>query len=176
MLEYPSVLPLPLRSGVAYERISPMQRSPDRVNGPRTRRKRFKSTPSYLNVTFQFKSSEQAEIFETWLELALNSATNRFRMPLKHPNATGSTWHGHKNFAMYEVCFDDWPKGASLAGGSIDVWEYTATIELRKTPFKSQEWLLDRLTGYPGGMSALNARLLNIFTRWDTDAWRDDPK
>lgn len=83
MIKYPSFLPGPLLAGYGLNQQSNLLRTTMDSGQSRVRR-RFKSVPSILPTTWLF-TSEQAALFEHFIDEALLGGVAWFEMPIKTP-------------------------------------------------------------------------------------------
>lgn len=154
MLIYPEGLPLPLREGYGLTQISPVT-STKMVTGRSRRRRTWRSTPAQVAVSW-LMTSTQAKIFMAWYEHAIN-AVDWFLCPIKSP----------LGLELTKSQFTDIYQGPVLVG--VDMWRFTAVIELFKLPIISEAELTDLLAGMDIGV--MNAQLRSLLERWYTKSW-----
>lgn len=83
--EYPhGLLPYPLREGYGLTPVSPLMRT-SMQSGRAKQRRRYKSTPTEADVTWQFTQEGQAQLFEAWYSAVINDGASYFYMALKTP-------------------------------------------------------------------------------------------
>lgn len=154
MLSIPDGIPLPLRDGYGFSPVSPIQRT-TMYSGRARQRRRFFSVPTMVSVTW-FCTAEQARLFEGWVKWGIGYA-DWFLCPLKSPLGLMPT----------KARFSDIYQGPELVG--VNMWRYTATLEVFELPVISEAELTDLLAGMDIGV--MNAQLRDLFQRWYTKSW-----
>lgn len=154
MLTIPDGVPLPLREGYGFNPVSPIVRT-QMASGRTMQRRRFISVPTMVNVSW-LMTAEQAQLFEGWCKWAIGYA-DWFLCPLKSPLGLKPT----------RARFTDIYQGPELVG--VNMWRYTATLELFELPIISEAELTDLLAGMDVGV--MNAQLRNLLQRWYTKSW-----
>ena len=154
MLTYPEGLPLPEREGYGFTQISPVAGT-KMVTGRSRRRRIWRSTPARVTVSWLMDGPE-AEMFMGWFEHAIN-AVDWFLCPIKIP----------RGLELTKSQFTDIYQGPVLVG--VDMWRFTAVIELFKLPIISEAELTDLLAGMDIGV--MNAQLRSLLERWYTKSW-----
>jgi hypothetical protein len=128
-IDYPAELPSPARSGYALQHVSPFARTPMQTGRARQRRT-FQSVPSSVTLTWTLRN-EEAQIFEAWFAYDITDGADWFNIDLKTPVGT---------LAPYECRFMEMYQGPELFG--LDMWRYTAEVEIRERPILSQDWYI----------------------------------
>lgn len=126
MPQYPSGLPLGLKSGRSYQVVSPLQRT-QLDSGRARQRRKFTSVPVLAEVTWLFKSIESFT-FQSWFRDALTDGALWFECPLR-------TDMGLINA---DCRFTDIYRGPVFAGP--DLWTISATLEIRERPLLAPPW------------------------------------
>lgn len=134
MIEYPSYLPGPMLAGYTLNQQSNLLRS-NLDSGQARVRRRFKRVPTIIASTWLF-SSEQAALFEEFIENELLGAVAWFELPIKTPV-------GIQTAALR---FVESPLEACSPAG-MTRWQYKAKIEVQIRP---------NLTTLSAGDPALN--------------------
>lgn len=131
MAEFPQyphdMLPLPLQDGYGFTPVSPLLRT-QMQSGRAKQRRRYRSTPTELPVTWLMKTNAQAQLFEAWYQDAINDGASWFDMSLKTP----------QGLLPYSCRFTEIYNGPVLVGGRY--WQFTATLELRERPVIQGGW------------------------------------
>lgn len=125
-IDFPSLLPTPLRSGYGLQHVSPMMRS-ELQSGRARQRRRYTSVPSMASVSWLL-SDDQAMAFEAWFRDATVDGTDWFNCRLSTPV-------GLKD---YECRFVEMYNGPELVGPNL--WRITATLELRERQLPPAGW------------------------------------
>lgn len=154
MLTIPDGVPLPLREGYGFKPVSPIART-EMASGRAMQRRRFLSVPTMVNVSWLLTAA-QAQLFEGWCKWEVGYA-NWFLCPLKSPMGLKPT----------RARLTDIYQGPELVG--VNMWRYTATLELFELPIISETELTDLLAGMDVGV--MNAQLRNLLQRWYTKSW-----
>jgi hypothetical protein len=154
MLSLPDGLPLPLRDGYGFTPVSPVLRT-TMASGRAMQRRRYRSVPTMVSVSWLL-TAEQARLFEGWCKWGIGWV-DWFLCPIKTPIGLSPT----------RARFTDIYGGPELVG--VDLWRYTATLELFELPVISEAELADLLAGMD--LSVMNARLLALLKRWYTKSW-----
>ncbi|MCY1289213.1 hypothetical protein D9M70_382980 [compost metagenome] len=131
MLRYPDGLPPAQREGYAFNTVSPLQRTP-LESGRARQRRRFTDVPTLATVRWRF-TDVQGMAFEAWFRDALMDGAEYFECPLKVPESPYGL-----NF--YLARFTDIYAGPGLVSGSVSLWDYTATLELKERPILPRPW------------------------------------
>ena len=154
MLTYPEGLPLPQREGYGFSKISPIASTP-MVTGRSRRRRVWRSTPARVAVSWLMEGPE-AKLFMGWFEHGINGV-DWFLCPVKSP----------MGLELAKAQFTDIYQGPFLVG--VDLWRFTAELELFKLPIISEAELTDLLAGMDIGV--MNAQLRSLLQRWYTKSW-----
>jgi hypothetical protein len=101
-------------------------------------------------------TAEQARLFEGWVKWGIGYA-DWFLCPLLTPLGLSPT----------RARFTDIYTGPELVG--VNMWQYTATLELFELPIISESEFADLLAGMD--LSVMNASLLALLKRWYTKSW-----
>lgn len=117
-IDYPTGLPLPLRSGYDINHVSPLMRS-DLQSGRARQRRRYTSVPSMASVSWNM-SQAQAQVFESWFRYELSDGAEWFNAELRTPLGLQS----------YECRFAEMYAGPQLVG--VDHWVFQAMLEIRE--------------------------------------------
>ena len=117
-IDYPTGLPLPLRSGYDINHVSPLMRS-DLQSGRARQRRRYTSVPSMASVSWNM-NQQQAQLFEAWFRWELVDGSEWFNAELRTPLGLQS----------YECRFSDMYSGPQLVG--VDRWVFQAMLEIRE--------------------------------------------
>ncbi|AIR71483.1 hypothetical protein [Dickeya fangzhongdai] len=126
-VNYPcDYLPMPQRTGHAFNPVSPMIRT-QLTSGRSRQRRLYTSTPTQAGVTWIF-SDIQAELFEAWYRDAIADGADWFNMDLRTPLGVES----------YVCRFTDIYDGPTLIG--FGRWQLTATLELWERPILPPGW------------------------------------
>lgn len=129
MIDFPSTLPAPLREGYSFSHGVTIVRS-DSGLGRESQRMGFISLPSILSISFIFKSSSDAEIFENWYRNDISDGSDWFNLPLL-------TTIG---YISIKCRFTKIYSGPELIG--LDNWKITAEIELWEKPLVENSWTM----------------------------------
>ena len=124
-MDYPSILPLPLRSGYGLTPENNIIRT-EMVSGRARQRVQYTSIPSYANLSWLLTQT-QAQLFESWSSLV---GADWFSLTLKTP----------LGLSPYDCRFMATPKGPTLEG--VSLWRYTAEVELRDRPLLDGSYTL----------------------------------
>jgi hypothetical protein len=108
-----------------------------------------------VNVSWLCTAS-QARLFEGWCKWGINWV-DWFLCPLKTPIG----------LMPARARFTDIYDGPVLFG--VDLWRYTATLELFEMPVISEAELTDMMAGMD--LSVMNSRLRGELTSWYTKSW-----
>ena len=154
MLVYPEGLPLPLRDGYSFTPVSPIRRS-EKVSGRAVQRRLYTSVPTIVAVSW-LCTARQARLFEGWCKWGIGWA-DWFLCPLKTPLGLNPT----------RARFTDIYDGPALVG--IDLWRYSATLELFEMPVVSEAELLDLMLEMD--LTVMNPQLSALLNRWYTKSW-----
>jgi hypothetical protein len=84
------------------------------------------------SVRWRLNDSE-AMLFEAWFRDVLVDGYHWFECPLKTPETPGG-------LRSYAARFTDIYDGPKLVSGSISLWDFTATLELRERPIIDPGW------------------------------------
>lgn len=128
MIQYPKVLPYPLREGYGFTTVSPILRTKTQT-GRAIQRRKYSSTPTEASVSWVFTSTE-AQLFESWFEDALVSGSQWFECELRTP----------QGLLPYKARFVDIYSGPKLFG--VDHWTFTAELELFERPILRGGWAI----------------------------------
>lgn len=154
MLVYPEGLPLPLRERYGFTPVSPIRRS-QKVSGRAVQRRLYSSVPTMVNVSWIF-TAKQARLFEGWCKWEISYA-DWFLCPIKSPLGLQPT----------RSRFTDIYQGPELVG--VDMWRYSATLELFELPIVDEAEFAELLLGMP--LPVMNAALTAELMRWYTKSW-----
>jgi len=132
MIKYPNFLPGPLLAGYTLNQQSNLLRS-EMDSGQARSRRRFKNVPSIISSTWMF-TSEQAGLFEAFIEYGLTGGTAWFEVPIK--TAAGIKT-GQLRFVSNPL--------ENCKTLSPTRWQYSAKIELKTRPLITQEKLVENL-------------------------------
>lgn len=155
MHTYPEGLPLPQREGYGFAPVSPIKRS-NKVSGRATQRRLYSSVPTLVSVSWLF-DSEEASLFEGFCKWEINWG-DFFLCPVKSP----------RGLQLARVRFtDEFYQGPDLVG--IDMWRYTAVLELFEMPVVNEAEYASLLAGMDIGV--MNAQLRSLMQRWYTKSW-----
>lgn len=126
--QYPlEILPLPLQEGYGFTPVSPMIRTAMQ-DGRAMQRRRFRSTPTEVSVSWLMNGDLQAQSFEAWYQDVIRDGALWFEMPLQTP----------EGIQRYKCRFTDIYDGPLLVGGRY--WQFTAVIELWRRPVIQGGW------------------------------------
>jgi hypothetical protein len=78
-------------------------------------------------------SDSEAMLFEAWFRDVLVDGYHWFECPLKTPETPDG-------LRAYAARFTDIYDGPKLVSGSISLWDFTATLELRERPIIEPGW------------------------------------
>lgn len=121
-IDYPDSLPYPLREGQTVQTVQTFQRT-QLTSGRARQRPRFLSTPTNYGVTWLFRSSAQAALFESWFRDELHGGASWFNAKLRTPAGGVGRY----------VC-----RFASMYSGPVsvgpDLWSVTASLEMWEKP------------------------------------------
>lgn len=124
---YPDGLPLPLRDGYKFQHVQTFLRT-DMESGRAAQRRKFRSVPSKVSVSWIFKTDNQAAAFEAWYSETLKDGAEWFNSPLKTPI-------GEQDF----VCrFTAMYQGPELVG--VSSWRFSADLEVFERPLMPPGW------------------------------------
>lgn len=154
MLSLPDGLPLPLREGYGFKPVSPIARS-TLVTGRSRQRRAYLSVPTMVSVSW-LCTARQARLFEGWCKWGIGWA-DWFLCPLKTPIGLTPT----------RARFTDIYDGPVLVG--VDLWRYTATLELFEMPIVSEAELLDLMLEMD--LTVMSPQLSALLNRWYTKSW-----
>ena len=126
LIRYPDSLPRPLLKPISFAQqanllVTPME------SGRRRVRRRFKTVPTVMNITWNCKSS-QAALLEGFIEHALEGGARPFEMLLLTPQ-------GH---VLHEVRFIKDPR-ENYKPLSGTYWEYAGVIEIKQRQQMSEQ-------------------------------------
>lgn len=118
--EYPSSLPLGLKSGSAFQRTSPNRRS-TMVTGRALQRRAFPDAPWFVNKQWLFTDG-QAQAFQAWCRDVLGDCNSYFLFPVRSP--LGLNKHLVRIVDFYSPPEDAGP----------GLWRISATLEFDSGP------------------------------------------
>ena len=125
---WPGTLPSPSPDGYAITPVTAFSRT-DMDNGTARQRRRFTRTPSYLSVSWTF-SQEQLAVFEGFVAYELGLGANWFQVRML--SGTGMN-------QVQARLMDDPPYKATLQGGSKDIFQVSATLEIKALPIATRD-------------------------------------
>ncbi|HEN8733318.1 TPA: hypothetical protein U8207_001705 [Pseudomonas putida] len=158
MLSIPDGLPLPLREGYGFSPVSPIVRT-TMASGRAMQRRRFRSVPTMVSVSWLLTAA-QARLFEGWCKWGIGYA-DWFLCPIKSPLGIKPT----------RARFTDIYQGPELVG--VDLWRYTAELELFELPVVDEAEFTSLLAGMP--IAQMTAELRSLLERWYTRSWPGAP-
>ncbi|MGO3868926.1 MAG: hypothetical protein ACTJH7_02515 [Alcaligenes sp.] len=126
-INYPVGLPMPVRDGYGIKHTQPFQRT-QMEDGRARQRRRFSSVPSTVNVSWIFKSDNEAALFEAWFRDAVNDGAEWFNSPLKTPIGEG----------QYVCRFVSMYTGPDPIGARA--WRVNAVLETWERPLLPPGW------------------------------------
>ncbi|ENF0685190.1 TPA: hypothetical protein ACRMX2_003751 [Pseudomonas aeruginosa] len=132
MIQYPNICP-PLREGYGFNPVSPLART-ELQSGRARQRRRFTSVPTMASVRWRLTDTE-AMLFEAWFRDQLVDGSQWFECPLKTPETPNG-------LRTYIARFTDIYDGPDLVSGSLSLWDFTATLELRERPILDPGWTI----------------------------------
>ena len=125
---WPASLPAPGPASYALTPVKAFSRT-DMDSGTARQRRRFTRTPSYHQVVWTF-TQEQFAVFEGFLAYEVGLGANWFQTRMLN------------GLDMNEVqarFMDDPPYQASLLGSSKDIFQVTATLEVKALPILTRD-------------------------------------
>jgi hypothetical protein len=147
--EYPhDLLPYPLRDGYGLTPVSPLMRT-TMESGRAKQRRRYKSTPTQVDVSWQFTQPGQAQLFEAWYAGVLQDGASYFYMKLKTP----------LGMQPYKCRFVDIYDGPKPVG---NFWRYQAVLELWERPIVDPAWAIY----YPAAIRYNNVIDMALNSEW----------
>lgn len=126
-INYPVGLPMPVRDGYGIKHTQPFQRT-QMEDGRARQRRRFRSVPSTVNVSWIFKSDNEAALFEAWFRDTVNDGAEWFNSPLKTPIGEG----------QYVCRFVSMYTGPDPIGARA--WRVNAVLETWERPLLPPGW------------------------------------
>jgi len=124
-MEFPEVLPSPLRSGYGFAPENNIIRT-EMVSGRARQRVAYTSVPTYNNLSW-ILTAVQSQVFEAF---AAQVGADWFSIRLKAP--TG--------FYLQDCRFTETPTGPELVG--VDLWGYKVKAELKDRPMLDSSYSL----------------------------------
>lgn len=127
ILSFPhSYLPMPQRTGLGYQPVSPLLRT-QLTSGRARQRRLYTSTPTQVGVTWIF-NEEQSQLFEAWFRDVISDGAAWFNMRIRAPIGIDD----------YACRFMDIYEGPTLIG--FQRWQFTANLELWERPILPPGW------------------------------------
>lgn len=127
MIKYPEYIPQFLQYGTSFTTVNPLLRT-EMVSGRSKQRRRYKTVPTFADITTLPMTSAQAQTFEAWFENDLESGSKWFEGPIRTPLGSG-------HIGMRFVGIYDGPIPVNL-----DYWRFTARVELMRRQIIPSEW------------------------------------
>lgn len=126
-LSYPhEYLPMPQRSGLGYQPVSPVLRT-QLTSGRARQRRQYTSTPTQVGVSW-ILNEKQSQLYEAWYRDVISDGVSWFNMRIRSPLGTDD----------YACRFTDIYEGPTLFG--FQRWQFTATLELWDRPILPPGW------------------------------------
>lgn len=148
--KYPhDLLPLPQQEGYGFTPTSPLLRT-TMQSGRAMQRRRFRSTPTEVQLVWLMRNDLEAQLFEAWYQDTIADGASWFEMELKTP----------QGLQPYRCRFVDIYDGPQLVGARY--WRFSASVELLKRPVIQGGWGLY----YPAALKFMNIIDLSVNREW----------